>query len=113
MWKKRSKVTTQKRTMLTSHFHLPKRTIYECYLNDQNNVFHQQSFEGFIILHIVADMLRYDELFKVTQDCKEPAELVNESEIKVAQYITEFPDKQWFADKLHKAIELTKYQKKN
>ena len=34
--------------------------------------------------------------------------MLNESEIKVAQYITEFPDKQWFADKLHKAIELTK-----
>jgi predicted nuclease of restriction endonuclease-like (RecB) superfamily len=39
--------------------------------------------------------------------------MLNESEIKVAQYITEFPDKQWFADKLHKAIELTKYQKNN
>jgi predicted nuclease of restriction endonuclease-like (RecB) superfamily len=39
--------------------------------------------------------------------------MLNESEIKVAQYITEFPDKQWFADKLHKAIELTKHQKNN
>lgn len=34
--------------------------------------------------------------------------MLNESEIKVAQYITEFPNKQWFADKLHKAMELTK-----
>ena len=34
--------------------------------------------------------------------------MLHESEIKVAQYITEFPNKQWFADKLHKAIELTK-----
>jgi hypothetical protein len=39
--------------------------------------------------------------------------MLNESEIKVAQFITEFPDKQWFADKLHKAIELTKHQKNN
>lgn len=28
--------------------------------------------------------------------------------IKVAQYLTELPDKQWFADKLHKARELAK-----
>lgn len=33
--------------------------------------------------------------------------VLNNSEIKVAQYFTELPDKQWFAEKLHKAIELT------
>jgi predicted nuclease of restriction endonuclease-like (RecB) superfamily len=32
--------------------------------------------------------------------------MLNETDIKVAQYLTEFPDKQWFADKLHKAKEL-------
>lgn len=32
--------------------------------------------------------------------------MINESEIKVAQYLTELPNKQWFADKLHKAKEL-------
>ena len=29
--------------------------------------------------------------------------MLNEPDIKVAQYLTELPDKQWFADKLHKA----------
>jgi predicted nuclease of restriction endonuclease-like (RecB) superfamily len=32
--------------------------------------------------------------------------MLNEPDIKVAQYLTEFPDKQWFAEKLHKAKEL-------
>jgi hypothetical protein len=32
--------------------------------------------------------------------------MLNETDIKVAQYLTELPDKQWFADKLHKAREL-------
>lgn len=34
--------------------------------------------------------------------------ILNEPDIKVAQYLTELPDKQWFADKLHKAKELLK-----
>ena len=34
--------------------------------------------------------------------------LLNESEIKVAQYLTEFPDKQWFSDKLQKALKMAK-----
>lgn len=29
--------------------------------------------------------------------------MLNEPDIKVAQYLTELPDKQWFADKLHQA----------
>ena len=29
-------------------------------------------------------------------------------EIKVAQYLTELPSKEWFADKLHRAIEIAK-----
>lgn len=32
--------------------------------------------------------------------------MLNEPDIKVAQYLTELPNKQWFADKLHKAREL-------
>lgn len=32
--------------------------------------------------------------------------MLNEPDIKVAQYLTELPDKKWFADKLHKAREL-------
>ena len=32
--------------------------------------------------------------------------MLNEPDIKVAQYLTELPDKQWFIDKLHKAKEL-------
>lgn len=32
--------------------------------------------------------------------------MLNEPDIKVAQYLTQLPDKQWFADKLHKAKEL-------
>ena len=32
---KTAKLTTINRSILTSHFHLPKRTIFECYLNDQ------------------------------------------------------------------------------
>jgi RecB family endonuclease NucS len=34
--------------------------------------------------------------------------MLDEKEIKVAQYLTELPSKQWFAEKLHKAIEITK-----
>lgn len=34
--------------------------------------------------------------------------LLNESDIKVAQYLTELPNKQWFIDKLHRAIEIAK-----
>ncbi|MCC5917261.1 MAG: DUF1016 family protein [Cryomorphaceae bacterium] len=34
--------------------------------------------------------------------------MLNEPDIKVAQYLTELPNKQWFADKLHKAKELVK-----
>ncbi len=34
--------------------------------------------------------------------------LLNEPDIKVAQYLTELPDKQWFVDKLHRAIEVAR-----
>jgi predicted nuclease of restriction endonuclease-like (RecB) superfamily len=34
--------------------------------------------------------------------------MLNEPDVKVAQYLTELPNKQWFADKLHKAKELLK-----
>lgn len=34
--------------------------------------------------------------------------MLNEPDIKVAHYLTELPNKQWFADKLHKAKELIK-----
>ena len=34
--------------------------------------------------------------------------MLNEKEIKVAQYLTELPSKEWFADKLQKAIEISK-----
>lgn len=34
--------------------------------------------------------------------------MLNESDIKVAQYLTELPNKQWFADKLHRAVEIAK-----
>lgn len=34
--------------------------------------------------------------------------MLHESEIKVAQYLTELPDKKWLAEKLHKAVELAK-----
>ena len=36
--------------------------------------------------------------------------MLEEKHIRVAQYLTELPDKQWFADKLHKAIEIAKMQ---
>jgi predicted nuclease of restriction endonuclease-like (RecB) superfamily len=36
--------------------------------------------------------------------------LLGEENIKVAQYLTELPAKQWFVDKLHKAIALAKEQ---
>lgn len=38
--------------------------------------------------------------------------LLNEPDIKVAQYLTELPDKQWFSDKLHKALTLAKNNEK-
>ncbi len=34
--------------------------------------------------------------------------MLNEKEIKVAQYLTELPSKEWFADKIQRAIEITK-----
>lgn len=36
--------------------------------------------------------------------------MLEEKHIRVAQYLTELPDKQWFADKLHKSIEIAKMQ---
>ena len=34
--------------------------------------------------------------------------MLEEKKIKVAQYLTELPSKQWFADKLHRALEIAK-----
>lgn len=34
--------------------------------------------------------------------------MLDESEIKVAQYLTELPSKEWFVDKLHRAIKIAK-----
>lgn len=34
--------------------------------------------------------------------------MLNEKDIRVAQYLTELPSKQWFADKLHRSIEIAK-----
>ena len=34
--------------------------------------------------------------------------MLDEKDIKVAQYLTELPSKEWFADKLHRAIEIAK-----
>lgn len=34
--------------------------------------------------------------------------MLDEKEIRVAQYLTELPDKQWFVDKLHRAIAISK-----
>lgn len=34
--------------------------------------------------------------------------LLDENEIKVAQYLTKLPSKEWFANKLHRAIEIAK-----
>jgi hypothetical protein len=39
--------------------------------------------------------------------------MLNESEIKVAQFFTELPAKEWFIDKLNKAIELSENYKRN
>jgi len=35
--------------------------------------------------------------------------MFDEKEIRVAQYLTELPDKQWFIDKLHRAIAISKH----
>ena len=34
--------------------------------------------------------------------------MLDEKEIKVAQYLTELPSKKWFADKLHRAMEIVR-----
>lgn len=34
--------------------------------------------------------------------------IIHNNEIKVAQYLTELPDKAWFADKLHRALEIAR-----
>ena len=39
--------------------------------------------------------------------------MLDEDEIKVAQYLTELPSKQWFLDKLHRSIEIAKSIKEN
>ncbi len=39
--------------------------------------------------------------------------MLDEKEIKVAQYLTELPSKQWFADKLHRALEIAKMNTTN
>ncbi len=40
--------------------------------------------------------------------------MLDNKEIRIAQYLTEFPDKKWFIDKLHRAIEISKMNlKKN
>lgn len=36
--------------------------------------------------------------------------LLDDNEIKVAQYLTELPSKEWFAEKLHRAMEVTKME---
>ena len=36
--------------------------------------------------------------------------LLDEKDILIAQYLTELPDKQWFADKLHRPVEIAKLQ---
>lgn len=36
--------------------------------------------------------------------------MLNEKEVRVAQYLTELPSKKWFADKLHRAIKIAKQQ---
>lgn len=36
--------------------------------------------------------------------------MLEEKDIKVAQYLTDLPSKEWFADKLHRAIEIAKSQ---
>lgn len=38
--------------------------------------------------------------------------MLDESEIRVAQYLTELPSKAWFSEKLHRAIEIAKMNKK-
>ncbi len=38
--------------------------------------------------------------------------MLHNNQIKVAQYLTELPDKQWFADKLHRALEIAKMNQK-
>ncbi|MCK5760845.1 MAG: DUF1016 family protein, partial [Candidatus Delongbacteria bacterium] len=34
--------------------------------------------------------------------------MLDQEEIKVAQYLTELPSKEWFADKLHRAVVIAK-----
>lgn len=36
--------------------------------------------------------------------------MLDEKDIKVAQYLTELPSKKWFAEKLHRAVEIAKSQ---
>lgn len=39
--------------------------------------------------------------------------MLEEKEIKVAQYLTELPSKEWFADKLHRVIKIAKINSEN
>lgn len=51
-------------------------------------------------------------LLLCSEDNTEHIELLmlEENDIKVAQYLTELPSKEWFADKLHRALEIAKSQ---
>lgn len=39
--------------------------------------------------------------------------MLDEKEIKVAQFLTELPSKEWFADKLHRALEIARMNESN
>jgi len=39
--------------------------------------------------------------------------MLDQKEIKVAQYLTELPDKKWFAEKLHRAMEIAKLNQRS
>lgn len=39
--------------------------------------------------------------------------MLDQPDIRVAQYLTELPPKEWFLDKLHRAIEIARQQQTN
>ena len=39
--------------------------------------------------------------------------MLDNKEIKVAQYLTELPSKEWFADKMQRALEIAKQNQDN
>jgi len=64
------------------------------------------------ILHNMRATYGKPIVYAVRRQLMWTAFLLNPKDIKVAQYLTKLPEKQWFIDKLNRSIEIAKQYKK-